>query len=238
MRPEGILRHWKTWLLIVALLSLILILPRRYIVARYAARIHAVESAPSRPVAIVFGAGLRWDGRPSRVLMDRVRVAVDLYQRGRVEKVLLSGSVGPAEYNEPEGMRAVALDLGVPERDLWLDFGGSSTLETCLRARWEFGVLDAVLVSQRFHLPRALAICDALGIEAVGAQADLSRYGIHAQRWWALREFPATLVALWDAARIRLGFGPLTAETPNHTLSWRCHGPASSLGDRKGVREQ
>ena len=154
------------------------------------------EEAPSRPVAIVFGALVWSDGRPSHMLADRVRAAASLYHAGKVRKLLLSGDNRFVDYNEPQAMKELALELGVPENDLVLDYAGRRTYDTCYRARHIFGVEQAVLVTQEFHLDRALFTCRNLGIDAVGLSADLRTYW-HARRSW-LREIPATVLAWWD----------------------------------------
>lgn len=189
----------KNSLLQAAIVFLVvLILPKKILSWRYAASIFPPEEVPARPVAIVFGAGLRRDGRPSAVLADRVLVAARLYLEDKVSAILVSGSVRPPSYNEPKGMRDLAIELGVAAEDILFDPRGSRTYDTCLHAKQEFGLDRVILVSQGFHLPRALTICDALGIDAVGATADLHTYSARAQRFWQLREFPATLIAIWD----------------------------------------
>jgi len=154
------------------------------------------EETPARPVAIVFGALVRPDGRPSHMLADRVRAAASLYHAAKVRKLLLSGDNRFVDYNEPLAMKELALELGVPEEDLVLDYAGRRTYDTCYRARHIFGVEQAVLVTQEFHLDRALFTCRNLGIDAAGFSADLRPYW-HTLRSW-LREIPATLLAWWD----------------------------------------
>ena len=143
---------------------------------------------PAQTVAIVFGAGVRGE-RPTPMLYDRVASAVDLYKAGVAHKLLMSGDNRFADYNEPRVMRNVAIELGVPEQDIVLDYAGRSTYETCYRARDIFGVSSAILVTQRFHLDRALMICNALGVRADGFSADRRAYR---NVWWnELREIPA-----------------------------------------------
>ncbi|HEY3341743.1 MAG TPA: ElyC/SanA/YdcF family protein, partial [Anaerolineae bacterium] len=150
-----------------------------------------LHSLPQHHVAVVFGAGIRND-LPTPMLYDRVASAVDLYRAGVVDKLLMSGDNRYIDYNEPEVMRQTALKLGVPDRDIVLDYAGRSTYETCYRAGAIFGLSDAVLVTQRFHLDRALLTCNQLGIRAVGYVADRRAYG--GSGWWnMLREIPATL---------------------------------------------
>jgi vancomycin permeability regulator SanA len=180
---------------------LLLALPRWALGRRYAAAIYSIADAPVRPVAIVFGAGLRRDGTPMTVLADRVRAAVDLLRRGAVGGILLSGSSWQGD--EPEAMRRFAVMLGAPEQALVLDRGGSRTLATCMRAHGAFGIDQAILVTQRYHLPRALVLCRAVGIQAVGVAADLHPYDIRSLVLWKMREVPATAIALWEAYHAR-----------------------------------
>lgn len=150
------------------------------------------------PAAIVFGAGLNRDRSPTPVLRDRVATAVDLYFSGKVNKILMSGDNRTLDHNEPGAMAEYAIELGVPAGDIVLDYAGRRTYDTCYRARVIFGLTSAVLVTQNFHLPRALYTCNMLGVEANGISADRRIYQVHGHRFWQLREFPATLVAMWD----------------------------------------
>lgn len=169
----------------------------RIITAVYAvSRTYAADMAPARPVAIVFGAGLRRDGTPTTVLGDRVETAVELYKLGKVRKLLMSGDNRFANHNEPEAMRQYALQLGMPDEDIVLDYAGRRTYDTCYRARSIFGIKEAILVTQFFHLPRAIYTCNMLGVEAVGVEADRAYYRKIARLFWNVRELPATLTAL------------------------------------------
>jgi SanA protein len=194
-RPSPLLRG----LLVGSILAAAAILPRIRMLQRYAGEIFNLESAPPAPFTIVLGAGLRRDGRPTRVLADRIRTAAALYRDGRTERLIMSGTLRPPEYDEPAAMRDLAIDLGVPEDAILLDGGGVRTYQSCLRAKEIFGVEHTLLVSQRFHLPRALLLCDAVGLRAAGVIADFNAYRVY---WtWELREIPATLRACWDAYR-------------------------------------
>jgi SanA protein len=189
------------WILLLALVLAALALPRWVLGWQFAGRIRPMALAPDRPVAIVFGAGLRRDGTPTRVLMDRVETAVELYRTGKVERLLMSGTARPG-YDEPGAMARAAESLGVPAEAVIVDPQGFRTRESCARARAVFGFDSALLVSQRFHLTRALALCDSVGIDANGVAADRSRYSARSRTFWELREYPASLVAvlesLWD----------------------------------------
>ena len=185
-------------LLLASFVLLTLLIPRM-VTALYAwPRTYKAEDVPSKPIAIVFGAGLWWDGTPSPVLRDRVATAAQLYFTGKVNKLLMSGDNRFVNYNEPGAMRDYALGLGVPDEDIVLDYAGQRTYDTCYRAREIFGIKEAILVTQGFHLPRALYTCNQLGVEATGVPADLRDYRRGARIYWHGREIPATLVALWE----------------------------------------
>jgi len=144
--------------------------------------------------AVVFGAGLSRDGSPSQILRDRVQTAADLYFAGKVEKLLMSGDNRFLDYNEPGSMQAYAIRLGIPEEDIVLDYAGRRTYDTCYRARAIFGLKEAILVTQDFHLSRAVFLCNTLGLPAIGVPADQRSYN-----WiWAAREIPARSIAIWE----------------------------------------
>jgi vancomycin permeability regulator SanA len=189
------------WAILGVLIILFLIIPRWLLIRRYNARIFTLENAPGKTTAIVFGAGLRHDGTPTTVLADRVTTAASLYREGKVKKILMSGSIRGDHYNEPIAMRALALDLGVPTQDILIDTGGTRSLYTCQRAYQVFGIEQALLISQRFHLPRALVLCDAIGLFAEGVTSDLHPY--RSRFLWELREIPATLRAIWDTYTLK-----------------------------------
>jgi vancomycin permeability regulator SanA len=171
----------------------------RVITSLYAyPRTYIAVEAPNMPVAIVFGAGLRRDGSPTAVLRDRVTKGAELYLSGKVSKLLMSGDNRSAYYDEPSAMKDYAVSLGVPEADIVLDYAGLRTYDTCYRARGIFGVRQAILVTQDFHLPRALYTCNALGIKAVGVAADRYTYRQASLAFWNLRETIATVVAVLD----------------------------------------
>ncbi len=176
----------------------LLLLPRLWTTLLALASIHLAEDAAPQPVAIVFGAGLYRDGSPTPVLRDRLATAAELYALGKVEKLLFSGDNRTVYYNEPEAMRRYALQLGVPAEAIVLDYAGLRTYDTCYRARHIFQVESAILVTQRFHLPRALYLCSRLGIRAEGVPADRQYYRKSTRLFWQLRETLATFTALWE----------------------------------------
>jgi SanA protein len=180
-------------------LGILLTLLPRLITALYAStRMATIENAPSKPVAIVFGAGLTRDGRPTRVLRDRVETAVNLYLAGKVEKLLMSGDNSFVDYNEPQAMKDYALSLGVSEDAIVVDYAGRRTYDTCYRAKEIFQVENAILVTQGFHLPRALYTCNQLGVDATGVAAQNHYFLKRSRAYWNIRELIATPVALWE----------------------------------------
>ena len=194
-----LLRMLLGMLVIILALFLLAIVVPRGITSLYAgSRTFASADIPDRPVAIVFGAGLWRDGSPTPVLRDRVATAANLYQNGKVEKLLMSGDNSDIYYNEPEAMRQFALGLGVPDEAIVLDYAGRRTYDTCYRARHIFGIQETILVTQAFHLPRAIYTCNQLGLPAVGVPADQRQYRRGSLAFWNMREIPATMRALWE----------------------------------------
>lgn len=196
---KNIFKWMRQIILLAGIAGLLgLILPRLITTFHGWKRIHQVEDAPSQRVAIVFGAGLRRDGTPTVILRDRVETAASLYFSGKVEKLLLSGDNSYLDYNEPEAMRQYALSLGVPDEAMTLDYAGRRTYDTCYRAKAIFGVQGALLVTQRFHLPRALFLCSALGLDALGVEANNRNYWRGSLLIWNVREQLATVAAFLD----------------------------------------
>lgn len=198
MKNKRLMTFALTALILLGALALLLIGPAAVAGVSTRSRIYPAQSAPSGRVAVVFGAGLTRDGSPSQVLRDRVATAVDLYNAGKVEKLLMSGDNRFDNYNEPAAMRDYAVRLGMPEADIVLDYAGRRTYDTCYRAKAIFGVQQALLVTQAFHLPRAIFTCDALGLDAQGVIADRRAYRRGPMNYWKLREIPATAVAAWE----------------------------------------
>jgi SanA protein len=192
--------------LVAGTLSTVLILSfpflwQRWVDERYAPLIFGADEAPSRRVAIVLGARVYPSGRLSAMLRDRVDTAVALYKQGKVQKLLMSGDNSTADYNEPGAMLAHAVAQGVPAADIQPDYAGRRTYDTCYRARDIFQVDEAIVVTQAFHLPRALFLCNNLNIDAVGVTADRRRYDPRSIGYSELREVPALLGALVDLIR-------------------------------------
>lgn len=138
---------------------------------------------------LVLGAGVKPDGSPSDMLYDRVSTGLTLYHAGGEPVLLMSGDDSGADYNEVGCMLSLALADGVPETDVWLDHKGFSTSESITRAQSEFGVQKVVIVTQSYHLYRALFLADRWGLDAIGVSADLRSY--RGQLWREAREAAA-----------------------------------------------
>ncbi|MEV4442870.1 ElyC/SanA/YdcF family protein [Streptomyces sp. NPDC049577] len=173
------------------------LLPETWVYAEAAPRLRDVRNVPSAPVAVVFGAGL-WDGEPSPYLAHRLDAAVELYRAGKVRVVLVTGDNSRESYDEPDAMRTYLTAHGVPAERIVRDFAGFDTWDSCARARRVFGVRRAVLISQGFHIRRAVALCRAAGIESYGVGAGSDPHDV---TWYAggAREVFAAGKAALDA---------------------------------------
>lgn len=187
------------FLLLLAAIAAFPFVWRSAVTQIYGRQIYAPADVPAERIAIVYGAAVYGNGRLSAVVHDRMETAIALYESGQVQKLLISGDNQDPSYNEPGAMMAYAIQRGIPPEDIQPDYAGLRTYDTCYRAKHIFQVESAVLITQDFHLPRALFTCSALGIEVVGVAADRQPY--RAARWFETRETAATLVALWDVIR-------------------------------------
>lgn len=189
---------WRI-VLVIGMLTLVVLSFTKLVVELFAApRTFTVDNVPAERAAIVFGAGLQRDGSAGPVLSDRVNTAVQLYQQGKVDKLLMSGDNRFVEYNEPEAMRQYALERGVPNEDIVLDYAGRRTYDTCYRAKEIFQVQSAILVTQSFHMPRALFLCNWLGVESTGVEANNRYFRKVSRLYWNFREVFATPQAAWE----------------------------------------
>jgi SanA protein len=185
--------------LILIILGMLVLAVSRLATGLYAhGKVYSATDVPIRRVAIVFGAGLWRNGSPTPVLADRVTQAANLYFAGKVEKLLMSGDNRFVDYNEPEAMRQLAVSLGVPNDAIVLDYAGRRTYDTCYRAKVIFKVDQAILVTQAFHMPRAIYLCNRLGVDSLGVDSDLQTYRKSSLLYWNARELFATAAALWD----------------------------------------
>jgi SanA protein len=177
--------------LLVAVANVIVLLGSKGTTADPAAEPHA-------QVALVLGAGLNRDGRPSGMLEDRLRAAVALYRDGRVDRILASGDHGRPGYDEPNAMRAELVRLGVPDADVFTDHAGFATLDSVVRAKRVFNVSSAIVVTQGFHLPRALWLARQAGLTAYGLEAGAGNGYGHNGTKAKVREVIARTKAVGD----------------------------------------
>jgi len=143
---------------------------------------------PYPRVAVVFGASVYGNGELSPILADRVETAIELYRARKVDRILVSGDARHRSYNEPKAMYEYLISHSIAPKDVIVDISGRSTYETCLRAKEAFGLSRAVLVSQGFHLSRALYIANQLGLDAVGVAGDIGterKIDYQSMREWA-----------------------------------------------------
>lgn len=167
-------------------------------VVQVSGRQHVVDAsdAPPRTAALVLGAGLRPDGTPSTYLARRLDAAADLYERGVVRAVLVSGDSSSVGYDEPTAMKDYLVRAGVPADVVVQDFAGLDTHDSAVRARTVFGVEDAIVITQDYHLPRAVFSARAAGIDAVGVAVSSESVTREQLAQWKARD----LLASWKAA--------------------------------------
>lgn len=185
------IRH-QDGLAVAALITLTLLLMNHAHVSSFNQFFLNTSDIGSYPkAAIVLGGGIK-DGKPKPILKGRLDMAASLYESGRISEILVSGDNRSAEYSEPEVMKKYLLDeKDISEDAITQDFAGRSTYETCERAKKVFGLSKVLLVSETTHLPRAIYLCRAFGLEAYGApsEAEAAR-GLRASQRW--REFLAS----------------------------------------------
>ena len=181
-------------LLILGILAIVAVLVINLRIRSYSTRriYNDVASVPADDrIAIVLGARVEDNGDPSNTLYDRVLTGVELYQAGKTRRLLLSG--GNAE---PDAMKKLAMGLGVPEADLVIDYLGTRTYESCVRAKEVFGIEKAIVVTQDYHQPRSLYLCQSSGIDAIGVDAKRREY--LGERWLWVREYISRVKAWYD----------------------------------------
>lgn len=182
----------------VMLLCVLALLPATWVFTAADGRLRTTADAPRTGVAVVFGAGLFGNGEPSIFLANRLDAAAELYRKGRVEVVLVTGDNSSEHYDEPHAMRHYLTHRGVPDARIVSDYAGFDTWDSCVRAKKIFGVDRAILVSQGFHIRRAVALCREAGVDSYGVSAADHRDAV----WFysATREVFAANKAALDAA--------------------------------------
>lgn len=184
----GLLAVGIVLVLCVGINAMMLMSTDEYIVGRdEAAQLEDVDCI------LVLGCGVDENGQPKGLLTDRLEVGIGLYNAGAAPKLLMSGDHGRTEYDEVNAMKDYAMNAGVPGSDVFMDHAGFSTYESVYRARDVFAASRVIIVTQGYHLPRALYAARALGLDAYGVAADL-----HNWRGAAYREFREALARCKD----------------------------------------
>nr|WP_236718428.1 ElyC/SanA/YdcF family protein [Actinoplanes sp. TFC3] len=160
--------------------------------------VYEESAVPAAPVALVLGAEVYPDGNPSPFLAARLEIARQLLAAGKVKAILVSGDHREWDYNEPGAMFKWLLDRGVPNSRIVLDHAGFDTYDSCARAKEIFGVTALTVVTQSYHIDRAVTVCRSLGIEANGVADDSVR--VYREPWYhsVARERGAVVKAMID----------------------------------------
>lgn len=164
-----------------------------YVKNHAADKIIASEEAVDADCILVLGCGVREDGTPSLMLRDRLETGIALYETKAAPKLLMSGDHGRKDYDEVNLMKTYAMEQGIPSADIFMDHAGFSTYDSLYRARDIFCAEKVIIVSQEYHLYRALYLAEKLGLEAYGVPALDVKY-----RGQAYREFREVLARAKD----------------------------------------
>ena len=181
------------WLIFAAvILTLTIVGINLYIVIKEKSRIISLEEAAEfqADCIVVLGAGIRDDGSPTWMLEDRIKIGDKLYQNHAADKIIMSGDHGRENHDEVNTMKSYAMGEGIPSEDIFMDHAGFETYDSLYRARDIFGAKKVIIVTQEYHLYRALYIADQLGLDARGVTSDLRFYS-KKMAYWKFREYLA-----------------------------------------------
>ncbi len=181
----------------IAIIALYILLAPFLVISAMEEKLHnLVSDLPNRKVAVVFGAGVKPDGQPSHMLEDRLLSAIELYEKGKVDYILVSGDNRWDHYNEPQAMADYLIKNGVPTQYIHMDFAGRRSYDTCIRAKTLWNVDEAILISQQYHLYRSLLVCNTLGVKSDGYSASRRKYTSQTRN--RIREFLAIHKSIID----------------------------------------
>ncbi len=168
----------KVFLTAAAVLIAAAILINFYIVRKTKSGISGTEDlkTDNADCILILGAGVK-NGKPTPMLRDRLLTGIELYEKGAAKKIIMSGDHGSSDYDEVNIMRLFAVERGIPEEDIFMDHAGFSTYDSVYRAKKVFEANNIIIVSQKYHLYRALYISEKLGVKACGVSANLNKYG-------------------------------------------------------------
>ena len=175
----------KLKIILIALISAVLAVALAYfafnaiVVLSASSHITTMDECEESVCAIVLGAGVRADGSPTWMLRDRLDTAIKLYEDGKVDKILMSGDHHTTSYDEVNNMKQYAIDAGVPSEDIFMDHAGLCTYDTMNRAKNIFCLEKAIIVTQEYHLYRAVFLARSFGIDAQGVATDNNDYGTY-----------------------------------------------------------
>lgn len=189
-------RAWVIFSFILLVCLLFIVIPPAIVLRGKFMIYRTADDAEEASVAIVFGAGVWPSGQPTDMLEDRLLTAQELYNQGKIQKILVSGDNRTSHYNEPQAMLNYLVSIGIPEDDVVLDYAGRRTYDTCYRAHEIFGVENAILVTQGYHLPRALFLCNHFGVQSAGISATKRSYVDNAR--YEIREILALYGSVLD----------------------------------------
>lgn len=181
------------WLIFAAvILTLTIVGINLYIVIKEKSKILSLEEAAKfqADCIVVLGAGIRDDGSPTWMLEDRIKIGDKLYQNHAADKIIMSGDHGRENHDEVNTMKSYAMGEGIPSEDIFMDHAGFETYDSLYRARDIFGAKKVIIVTQEYHLYRALYIADQLGLDARGVTSDLRFYS-KKMAYWKFREYLA-----------------------------------------------
>lgn len=182
---------------VIGLIGLGVLLYANYTILKFVPRIISAEEAPTSSLALIFGGGMKNSTDMSDMQWDRVEVGAQLYNRGRVERLMITGDDGALRADEITAMTNRLVELGVPTSSLLIDPHGYRTYESCIREARIYGVTSTIVVSQSFHLPRIQYFCEHFGISTTPVSADLRDY--HDGEWTKNgREWLARLKGWWQ----------------------------------------
>jgi SanA protein len=193
MRRINLKKIGKVGLKIAVTATILILLPRAISLLAAMPKFRSVEDVNRSEVAIILAAEVHPNGRPSAILRDRILTGIELYNHGKVDILVMSG-----EAPEPKIMRNYAVEQGIPAEAIILDNYGWRTYDTCYRAKNVYDLNETIVVTQLFHLPRTLLLCDQLGVDVVGVPARHKVYWPHQTLWWQARETLATVLAFSD----------------------------------------
>lgn len=206
---------WVAVGLIAVFLALVISVPLRVAPYIYS----SAPQAPTTTVAMILGAAVMQSGELSPILRERADRGAELYMLGKVKKILVTGDNSALSHNEVNPVGNYLAARGIPKGDIFLDHAGFDTYSSMYRARDVFGVTDVIIVSQPFHLARAVLIARRLGLTAYGVGAGSGTELVYN----TLREIPATLKAIFDLtfSRIPKYLGPQFPITGDGSETWQ-----------------